>query len=527
MSGLDILVLVLYFGGICIAGVYFSRRNTTTEAYFLGNRNFPAWAIGISLVGTSISSISFLAFPGDAFKTGWLRLLPSLSMPIAILIASIWILPFFRSRNFVSAFEYLELRFGPSTRLYGAIAFIIAQLMRIGFILFLLSLLIHEFSGLPLWVCIVFSGIFVSFYTILGGFEAVVWTDVVQTIVLLIGGVFCLYVIVDALPGGFSQIISEATAADKFSMSEFNVESQTFKSPLWTISLTKKTALMMLLVGLVNWLTEYSSNQNVIQRYCASRTTRDAQKAMWICTISSIPIWSFFMFLGTALWVFYKQFPTPETDGMLVGGIVNGIEMKADQVLPFFIVEQLPNGIAGLVIAAVMAAAMSSLDSSINAISTVSITDIVKRHLKPGQEDSYYLKLAHRIAMATSVFMIVAAIVFAYSPGKTAQDTYTVMVAITAGGLLGLFMLGFVTKSGDGRSIAWAIGCTIAFTLYRVLEGRGFVPAIPIDSYYTGIVGHVLMFVIGWVLGSFMQTTPRDLTNLTLWTRQTTDSEST
>ncbi len=527
MSGLDILVLVVYFGGICLAGLYFARKNTTTEAYFLGNRDFPAWAIGISLVGTSISSISFLAYPGDAFKTGWLRLLTSFSMPIAILIASIWVLPFFRSRNFVSAFEYLELRFGPTTRVYGAVAFIIAQLMRIGFILFLLSLLIHEFTGLELWVCIVFSGIFVSFYTVVGGFEAVVWTDVVQTIVLVLGGLFCLFVVVRELPGGMGQIISEASAAHKFSMSEFDVASQTFKSPLWTLSLTKKTALMMLLVGLVNWLTEYSSNQNVIQRYCASRSTRDAQKAMWICTVSSIPIWTFFMFLGTALWVFYKQFPTPETDAMLVGGVIDGVAKKADQVLPFFIINQLPNGIAGLVIAAVMAAAMSSLDSSINAISTVSITDIVKRHIKPGEDDAYYLKLAHRIAIATSVFMILAAIIFAYSPGKTAQDTYTVMVAITAGGLLGLFMLGFVTKTGDGRSIAWAIGCTIAFTLYRVLEGRGIVPAIPIDSYYTGIVGHVLMFVIGWVLGSVMQTAPRDLTNLTLWTRQATDGEST
>jgi solute:Na+ symporter, SSS family len=514
MNPVDVAVLILYFLGVSAAGVFFSWRNNTTEAYFLGNRNFPAWAIGLSLVGTSISSISFLAYPGDAYKTAWLRLLPAFVLPIAIIIASIWILPFFRSRNYTSAFEYLGLRFGSGARVYGALAFCIAQLMRIGFILFLVSLLIHEFTGWNQYVCAIIAGVFVSFYTIMGGFEAVVWTDVVQTIVLLLGGIVCLVIVVKELPGGLGMIIDQASEAGKFKLAEWDVENARPAETSWAFTLSKKTALMMLVVGFMNWMYEYCCNQNVVQRYCASRTTADARKAMWICCISSIPIWTFFMFLGTALWVYYTQFPTTETAQMLSG------ELKADQILPYFILNRLPMGIAGLVIAAVMAAAMSSLDSSINAISTVLITDIVKPHIAKDKDDAYYLKLAHKLAIGSSVIMIIGASIFlADKDSKTAQDTYNFLVALTAGGLFSLYFIGFATTIGDGRSIMIAIGFTFLFSLYRALEGTGIVPALPIDGYYTGIVGNVIMFVLGLIVGNVLPGKQKNLDDLTLWTK--------
>ena len=514
MNPVDIAVLVIYFLGISAAGVFFSRRNTSTEAYFLGNRNFPAWAIGLSLVGTSISSISFLAYPGDAYKTAWIKLLPAFMLPVAIIIASIWILPFFRSRNYTSAFEYLGLRFGAGARVYGAIAFCIAQLMRIGFILFLVSLLIQEFTGWNVYLCVVIAGVFVSFYTIMGGFEAVVWTDVVQTIVLILGGIICLLIVIKELPGGLSTIIDQATEAGKFKLAEWDVENARPGETSWAFSFSKKTALMMLVVGFINWMYEYSCNQNVIQRYCASRSTADARKAMWICCISSIPIWTFFMFLGTALWVYYTQFPTTESAQMLTG------ELKSDQILPYFIMNKLPIGLAGLVVAAVMAAAMSSLDSSINAISTVLITDIVKPHLAKDRDDAYYLKLAHRLAIGSSIIMIIGASIFiADKDSKTAQDTYNILVALTAGGLLSLYFIGFLTTIGDGRSILIAIGFTFLFSLYRGLESLEIVPKLPIDGYHTGIVGNIIMFAFGLLFGKLLPSTQKDLNNLTIWTQ--------
>lgn len=513
IHSLDVAALLLYAGGVTVAGLYFSSRNKTTDAYFLGGRNFPSWAIGLSMVGTSISSVSFLAYPADAFKTAWLRMVPNFALPLAVLIASIWILPFFRRKNTISAFQYLESRYGPSTRIYGAIAFIISQAVRTSLILYLVSLLAQEFTGWPLWMCILMGGLFVSFYTIVGGIEAVIWTDVVQTIVLMAGGVACLCVIVSELPGGFSQIISEAREAGKFQFAEFVETTGEFRPASWDFTFFRKTAFMMLLVGLVNWLTEYSANQNVVQRYCASRSTRDARKAMWICCGASIPIWAFFMFLGTALWVFFREFPSPETTAMLSG------HAKPEGVLPFFILSYLPPGLAGLVIAAALAAAMSSLDSSINAIATVSIVDIYRRHLVKNYDDRHYVTAAKSVAAGASIIMIVGALLLAQYPGKTMQDTATILVAITAGGLLGLYMLGFLTTMGDGRTVGVAIVCTLMFTTYRALEGFEWVPRMPIDPYYTGIAGHMLMFGVGFAMGSIVSKRKRDLTGLTLWTQ--------
>lgn len=525
---LDFVVIALYFGGITFAGLYFARRNKSTEEYFLGNRNFPGWVIGLSMVGTSISSVSFMAYPGDAYKTAWLRLLPAFTLPLGVLAASIFFLPFFRRGGLTSAYEYLEGRFGPGTRVYAALAFVLGQTFRIGMILYLLSLLVQEFLQIVVghelgdqWliVSILVAGIFVSFYTIAGGIEAVVWTDVVQTIVLVVGGFVCLVVIVLKLPGGLGQILEVATEHGKFQFAEM-LEDGSFKAPSWNLSLTQKTATMMLFIGLTNWLTEYSGNQNVVQRYCASKSTREARKAMWICCCSSIPIWTYFMFLGTAMYVFYQVFPSDRAADILTGA--NGA--KAEEILPYFAFHQLPRGVAGLVVAAVLAAAMSSLDSSINAISTVSVVDIYRRHLVKKRSDGHYLLAARVIAIVAAVLMVLIAIGFAKYSGKTLQHTGTVVGALTGGGLLGLFMFGFFIPWGDGRAIFWGIVSTLLFSGFMVMKKIGFITVDwpPLDEYYVGLTGNVIMFAIGFGAACLLPRRPRDLTNLTVWTQDKT-----
>ena len=546
VSGFDIFVLCAYFACIAAAGIWFARRNTSTEHYFLGSRNFPAWAIGLSMVGTSISSVSYLAYPGDAFKTAYLRLLPAFMLPIAILIASYFFLPFFRRGKVTSAFEYLEGRFGPYTRVYAAVAFVIMQLLRLSTVLYLVSVLVFElilgiagaeylasvfgenYQAIVQYLSVVLAGIFVSFYTVLGGIEAVVWTDVAQTIVLIGGGILCLGVIVWQLPGGFGQIISQASEAGKFSFSDLNLETGLVEDPEWAFTFYRRTALMMLVIGLANWLMEYSSNQNIVQRYCASRSAKDARRAMWICCWTSIPLWTFFMFLGTALWVYFQQFPTETSEMMLRG------DLSAEQVLPHFILIGLPVGLGGLLVAAVLAAAMSTLDSSLNAISTVSVTDIYKRHLYPGRADTHYLMAARIIAIVSSVFMVLGAFGFVYAQQagamKTMQDTSVILAALTSGGLLGLYMFGFFTKLGDDRALITAILVTILFNIYRTADFMGWLPGFMnigvidvLDHYYTGVLGHVLVFVAAYIVSMFVRkffdTPERDLTNLTVWTQ--------
>lgn len=217
---LDIVMLVMYMIGMLVLGWWFSKKNTNTEEYFVGGRSYAGWVIGLSLVGTSISSITFLAYPADAFKTAWLRFLPNLMMPLGILIATRLFLPFFRHKNITSAYEYLEDRFGPSIRVYGSITFVFGQLVRVSIILYLISLVLHEMLGVDPVLSILIAGGFVAIYTVIGGIDAVIWTDVIQTIVLMLGGIISLIVIINLLPGGLGQIFSVAFADGKFGLSE-------------------------------------------------------------------------------------------------------------------------------------------------------------------------------------------------------------------------------------------------------------------------------------------------------------------
>lgn len=509
---LDITALLGYLAGMAGMGVYFSRKNVNTEEYFVGGRSFSGWVIGLSLVGTSISSITFLAYPGDAFKTGWLRFMPNYMLPLGVLIAAYVFLPFFRRGKITSAYQYLEGRFGPSIRVYAAMAFIIGQLVRVSMILYLLSLVVHEMTGLSPTTCILIGGGFVAMYTIIGGIDAVIWTDVIQTVVLVLGGMVCLGVIVNELPGGFGQILSEAWAAGKFAPAEW--EDGKVLPVSWAFSLQNKTAMMMLVLGLTAWLNEYSANQNIIQRYCASKNAHEARKAMFVCAFTSVPIWAFYMFLGTSLFVFFKVFPTTEAGEML-----NGVR-KAEQILPYFIMNYMPPGAAGLVIAAALAAAMSSLDSSINAISTIGIVDIYRRHVVKDRDDRHYLRTAWVFATVAAAIMMAGAIILAKAETKTLQDTATVIGSLLGAGLLGIYMLGFFTKRGDARAVGIGIVCTILFTLWTVAADKGVLPdalTVPFDLYYTGLIGNLVMFTIGFLVGTLLPTKERDLKNLTVW----------
>lgn len=526
---LDWVILILYFGSMAAMGPIFARRGRSTEGYFLGNRSFPGWLIGLSMFATSISSITFVAYPADAYKTAYIRFLPCIMLPFGIYFASLFFLPYFRKAKAVSAFEYLEVRFGSGTRLYASSMFLVGQIVRLSLILYLVALLVHEMTGLDPYLCILIGGVVTSFYTITGGIEAVIWTDFIQSFLLWGGGFICLFVIIYKIDGGVGRILSEAWNDGKFMLGDLNQATGKLEKAPWGFSLLDKTVLMMLLIGLNNWLTEYSSNQNVIQKYCASKNPKEATRAIWICCVCSVPTWGFFMLLGTALYVFFKLNPDPAAAEMLTG------VRKTEQVLPFFVVKYLPAGLSGLVIAGVLAAAMSSLSSSINAISAVSIVDIYKRRLVRGKSDQHYVVVAKLIALAASIIMLAGAFLLMKANDKTLQDTATKVGALTGGGLLGLYALGFLTTRGDGRSVAAGIVAALTFSIYIMAsELRWITPATfaglgideatakllarPIDTYYAGMLGNLFMFVIGYAIACVMNKPTRNLTNLTAWT---------
>ena len=509
---IDLTVLIGYLSLVAGMGYYFSKKNISTEEYFVGGRSFSGWVVGLSLVGTSISSVTFLSYPADAYKTTWIRFITTWSMPLGVLIAAYYFLPFFRRNNVTSAYEYLEHRFGPSVRVYGGITFIFAQLVRVSIILYLVSLLLHEITGFSIVTNILISGVFVAFYTIMGGINAVIWTDVIQTIILVLGGLLTLGVIINHLPGGLGQIFSVAISDGKLSLAEMT--SSGFRSIDWNFSITRKTGTMLFLVGLTSWLTEYSANQNTVQRYAAAKSTYEARKAMLVCVLSSLPIWAFYMFIGTSLYVFFQVFPTIEATEML-----NGVR-KAEQIFPYFILNFLPPGFTGLVIAAALAAAMSSLDSSINAISTVGVVDIYRRHIKKAEKDKHYLQIAWVIAGGAALFMVCGALILNASETKTLQDTATILSSITGGGLLGLYLIGFFTKKGNAKSVWIGLIVTSLFTIWTILSKRGLVPEwlhTPFDLYYTGLIGNIIMFAVSFTAAVLLVDQRKNLKNLTIW----------
>lgn len=516
---LDLAVLVVYFGSMLAMGSYFARRAKSTEQYFVGGRAYPGWLIGISLFGATISSITFVAYPADAFKTSYVRYLICIMLPIGVFIASRYFVPFFRRGKITSVFEYLEGRFGPGTRLYGASVFMLAQCIRISMIQYLVALLMNRLTGWSVPTCILLGGTITAYYTIVGGIEAVIWTDFVQSMILMLGGILILATIVYKLPDGFTQLFSVGWADSKFSLSQLNADGDLESIP-WGFSLTEKTVLMLLIVGLFQWLAEYSTNQEVIQKYCASKSAKDARSAMWICCFFSVPTWGYFMLIGTGLYVFYQAFPDAQAHEMLTG------VRKAEEILPYFIATQLPVGLSGIVIAAVLAAAMSSMSSAMNSISAVAITDVYKRRLARNRDDRHYVIAAKLLTLVSSLIMIAGAYWLYRSESRTLQDLWTEIQSIVAGGLLGLYMLGFFTKRGDGRAVCIGILFAVGWSFIISLAGLGWLPEswttfvkASFESYYTGIVSNVFMFVVGYVLSFVIPERQRDLTNLTVWTQ--------
>jgi len=521
-SGLDVAVVVVYITLITVVGYIMGKRAVNTERYFVGGRSYPGWLIGISMFGAVISSITFVAYPADAFRTGYLRYVICITLPIAILIASRLFVPFFRRGKITSVFEYLEKRFGPKTRMYGACVFITSQCFRISLIQFLVALLVHRITGWDVAVCILLGGVVTAYYTIAGGIEAVILTDFVESMVLIGGGLLIVFVIWWKLPGGFSQIISLGQENGKFMLSEVASDGSLQAIP-WGISLSRKTVVMLLIVGIFQWLGEYSYNQELIQKYCAARSARDARRAMWINCAMCVPAWGYFMFAGTALYAFYHVFPETVPTEILAG------QRKAEEILPYFVTTQLPPGATGLVVAGVLAAAMSSMAAAMNSISAVAVTDIYKRHLAADRTDAHYMRVARLVTFVASIIMISGAFLLFKADTLTLQDLWSEFQSIIAGGLLGLYMLGFFTTRGDGRAVGVGILFAVLFSALISASGLGWLPGglsqtvrDSFEGYYTGIMGNFVMFTLGYLMARLLPRREQDLTNLTVWTQDKT-----
>jgi solute:Na+ symporter, SSS family len=479
----DKIILVVYFGAIILFGSYFRKRSSSSMGFMIANGKLPSWAVGLSILGTFVSSITFLAYPGQAYNFNWDALMFSFTLPVAALIATIYFIPLYRSRVKVSAYEFLEQRFGGWARIYGSISFMFGSVTRIGMILFLVSLVIHSLTGWSYTTIIVLTGIGVMVYTMIGGIEAVIWTDVIQVIILIGGALFSIFLLISDIPGGFSTIIEVAQQHDKFSLGS------------WQLDLVAPTAWVVVLYGIMENLRNFGVDQNYVQRYQTTRSTKEAAKSVWTAALAYIPISIIFLFIGTALFAFYS------TQAHNLPQVMQG-EMIGDKVYPHFIVTQMPMGVRGLLISAIFAAAMSSIDSSLNCVSSLSLLDFYKPYYNKNSDDANDIKMLRRFTIVWGILGTITGL--AMTQVKTALETGWQLGGIAGGGVIGLFLLGLAFKRvkrwhaavaviASVLSIAWS-------TLARNLPDNLSWLQCNWHSRMIGVIGTLTLIVVGLIL---------------------------
>lgn len=500
---LDFLVVAASFVFVFILGSYLARGRKDSDKYFLAGRNMPGWVVGFSIMATIVSSMSFLAHPGFSYHENWRYIPGYFGYFVALYLSIALFMPFFRKLQVSSAYEYLEMRFGAWARYYTALGFVLLQVFRTGIILYAVCLPIEAMFGCRIETAIIIFGAFIAIYTILGGLEAVIWGDLIQGIALILGALIVLPVITLNLPGGFGQILHEGYSAGKMSLGSMD------------LSFAQRGFWVMALGSLFNWCQQACTDQNIIQRYCAPKSKREAKRALLVGAATSIPVWFYFIFIGTALWVFYQQFPDPHVD-----------EMVPEQILPFFILTQIPVGLAGFVIAGIMAAAMSTINSSINSTASTVTYDFYRRLINPNADKMHYAKAGRIVSTLLSAVMIGLALFIHLYRGETLNDLQNVMIYIFGSGLLGIFLLGFLTRKVGNTAVFTSMIVTVVLVIFwLLLSSHAFAQRYPDiaarvpDLFWLPVHSNLFLMALAYCLGLFIKDKrEKVLDNLTIWT---------
>ncbi len=480
----DGLVLAAYFAAMLGIGFGFRRRSLSVEGFTAASRNLPGWLCGLSILATYVSSISFIALPGKAFSADWNSYVFGLSLPIATFIGVRWFLPFYRRSGCVSAYTHLEERFGSWARVYASSCYLLTQLTRMGMITYLMALPMSVLLGWNILTIIVITTLVTALYTIVGGITAVIWSDALQTIVLMTGAVACAILMIAGLPGGWDQFMELAEAHDKFSLGSFSVD------------LTQSTFWVVLVYGLVINLQNFGVDQNYIQRYHAAESDSAARQSLWLGGLLYIPLSAVFFFIGTALFAYYTAWPDA------LPATFRGDD-KGDFVFPYFIVSVLPSGVTGLLIAAIFSAAMSTISTSLNSSATILLDDFYRRFVNPETDE----RRAMVVLRAASALWALCAMGIALAMTtfvRSALDTSWILTGIFSGGMLGLFLLGFLSRRPDSRCAAVGVAAGVMVIFWMTVSPRwGWWPETmrsPFHGFLTTVFGTAAVLLVGAVI---------------------------
>ncbi len=464
---LNYMTLIAYLIVMIWMGWYFSRKNKTTNDYFLGGGRIPWWAAGLSIYATMLSAITYLAHPALAYAFDWQVFLGYFTILLIVPIVVSFYLPFFRKLKVTTAYEYLEKRFNITVRMFGSISFVLFQLARMGIVVYLPALAIATVVGIDIYLAIIIMGILAILYTYMGGMEAVIWTDVVQVIVLM-GGLLIGLIFIAIEIGDVGYIFETAYNDGKMQMLDFR------------FSLTEVVTWSLFLGTFAANFAPYTTDQAVVQRYMTTSSEKEARKSIWLNGIIAIPSGLLIFTMGAFLYVYFKEHP----EFLSVG-------MKNDGVFPLFITNHLPPGIAGLVIAGIFSASMSSLDSSMHSVSTVVTVDFYKRFYKSYTEASG-LKLAKLTTVIVGVLGTVVACIMATFPVQSLFFLFQEIVGLFGSAIAGVFMLGIFVKKSNWKGTL--IGALLSILVLAFVKYN-----TPINFYIYPLIAIPVCVIGGYV----------------------------
>ena len=482
-GSINYAVLTLYLSILVATGIYFSRRGHGTRDFFLAGGRIPWWAAGLSIYATQLSAITFIAAPALAFATDWVTLPAKLMITAMAPIVVIFYLPFFRRLNITSAYEYLERRFNLAVRLFGSASFIAFQIGRMAIVLYLPALALSAITGINIYACILIMGILSTLYTVLGGMEAVIWTDVIQVFVLT-GGMFVGIVVIMLEAGGPVAVFQ--TAFDDGKLNSVN----------WTWDHTSLATWSILLGTFMLQFGPYTTDQAVIQRYLTTKDERAAAKGIWFNGALAFPVNFLFFLLGTCLYVFYKSKPE-----------LLSVGMPNDQIFPLFVSRQLPAGVSGLVIAGVFAASMSSLDSSIHSVATAVTVDFYRRFRRE-VTDRRCLVFARMTTVVVGGAATFAAWLLAGYDIKSLAFFFDSVLGLLTSSLAGVFILGIFTRRCNAAGALTGAAASFAILIY--------VSKFTATHFYLyAVIGITSCVAVGYASSLLFPRMQKDLSGLT------------
>jgi SSS family solute:Na+ symporter len=505
----DLTIIAVYMIAMILTGLWFSRKNKNPDQFTRASGSIPQWAVGISIYATFLSSNTFLGVPGKAFGSNWNSFVFSLSMPFSAWIAAKYFVPFYRNSGEVSAYTHLEHRFGAWARTYAVVCFLLTQLARMGSVFFGIALSLQAMTGYSMHSIMIVTGIIIIIYTVLGGMEAVIWTEVAQGIIKTAGAVIILYFIVHSIPGGIDRIVQIGKADHKFSLGSFRFD------------FTSSTFWVIFFYGIFINLNNFGMDQNYVQRYQSTGSATEAAKSLWLCVKLYLPVSLLFFIIGTSLYAWYQLHPemldaiklSAASERLPAGISPDKITALAntlkpadygDKILPDFMVNVLPVGVVGIIVSAILSAAMSTISSGMNACATVFTFDVYKRYVKSDISSKQTFRILLTSTFVIGVFSIISGI--AMIGVKSILDMWWQLSGIFAAGMLGLFLLGFVSRQTKSAEALFAV--IIGVLVIAWMTFSGLIPnsyahlKSSFNSNMVIVIGTLAIFLVGIIFSA-------------------------